>query len=326
MIFFGLIPPSVLFLLAVFLPESPIWRQDKKEKKKMNLFPQLKKILFTWKVIWRMLLCNFLFLLIKKGFVLIMSLHFGGLVPVIVYLPITIRSAGLSNFFEITFASIGIALWNSLTALSTVLFVDCFGRKILLAFGYTIMFFSTLTFGFIVMFVPAPYSGIVSIVLALIFLIGNNGGINSIIYFIFNELHDKDVVIVTNAINVTLLYFISFVIGWTYLPLKNFIGLPATLWMFSASTLITGVFLMIFLPETKAKIVKEVVEKVEQTNPASDNGTELEGEPSSTELEDVEPKEKGAMGQLEEENEIDDKKTEFQSINFKYSNDLEEIE
>jgi hypothetical protein len=251
-----------------------------------------------------------------------MSLHFGGLVPVIVYLPITIRSAGLSNFFEITFASIGIALWNSLTALSTVLFVDCFGRKILLAFGYTIMFFSTLTFGFIVMFVPAPYSGIVSIVLALIFLIGNNGGINSIIYFIFNELHDKDVVIVTNAINVTLLYFISFVIGWTYLPLKNFIGLPATLWMFSASTLITGVFLMIFLPETKAKKVKEVVEKVEETNPAPENGIE-----DSTELEDVEPKEKGAMGQLEEENETDDdKKTEFQSINFKYSNDLEEVE
>jgi MFS family permease len=58
MIFFGLIPPSVLFLLGVFLPESPIWRQDKKEKKKMNLFPQLKKILFTWKVIWRMFLCK----------------------------------------------------------------------------------------------------------------------------------------------------------------------------------------------------------------------------------------------------------------------------
>jgi hypothetical protein len=267
---------------------------------------------------------------------LIISLHFGGLVPVIVYLPITIRSAGLSNFFEITFASIGIAIWNSLTALSTVLFVDCFGRKILLAFGYTIMFFSTLTFGFIVMFVPAPYSGIISIVLALIFLIGNNGGINSIIYFIFNELHDKDVVIVTNAINVTLLYFISFVIGWTYLPLKNFIGLPATLWIFTASTLITGVFLMIFLPETKVKKVKEVKE---ETAPVENFFEDKETvQTSSTELGDVEfkqenqeeqeKKEIGSMGQLEEDgnDEQDLRVNEIQSILQKNSNDHEEVE
>jgi MFS family permease len=242
MISIGLIPPIILFFVSIFLPESPIWRSEKKEKKPMNILPKIRKII-SFKVLWRFFLC----------FLLILSLNLGGLVPVIIYLPITLKSAGLTNFYEIIGGSLGIACWNILTSLIAVFFVDCFGRKLLLGVGYIFMFFSTLTFGFIVMFVPNPWSGIISIFLVLIFLIGNNGGVNAIIYFIFNELFDPEIVIVTSAMNLTMLNFVSFVVGWGYLPLKSVIGLPAMLWIFSGVTLFCGVFLMIFLPETKPR-------------------------------------------------------------------------
>jgi MFS family permease len=269
MISVGLIPAIILFIVAIFMPESHIWRKEKKEKKKLNILPQIKKIL-TLDVFWRLFLC----------FLLILSFQLGGIVPVIIFLPITLESAGLTNFYEITGASIGVAIWNIITALTTVFLVDCFGRRVLLLVGYVIMFFSTLAFGFVTFFIPKPWSGIISIILVFIFLIGNNGGINSIIYFIFNELYDSDIVIVTSAFNLTLLNLVSFIIGWAYLPLESVVGLPAMLWIFSAVTLICATLLGTMLPETKQKKVKISLE----------NETRIEGIPPTEEI-SVEAKE-----------------------------------
>jgi MFS family permease len=273
MISVGLIPAMILFIVAIFMPESYIWRTEKKEKKKLNIFPQIKKILFTIDVLWRLFLC----------FLLIMSYQFGGIVPIIVFLPITLESAGLTDFYAITGASIGVAIWNIITALTTVLFVDCFGRRFLLLAGYVIMFFSTLAFGFVTQFVPKPWSGIVSIVLVFIFLIGNNGGVNSIIYFIFNELYDSDIVIVTSAFNLTLLNLVSFVIGWAYLPLESVVGLPAMLWIFSAVVLICATLLGTMLPETKPKKIKNNIQSEHKEQKITTKDVELE-KPISEEI------------------------------------------
>ena len=55
------------------------------------------------------------------------------------------------------------------------------------------MIFSTLSMGFIVLFVSSPYKSIISIILICIFLIGDVIGINSLIFVIIPELFDENI-------------------------------------------------------------------------------------------------------------------------------------
>eukprot|EP01080_Neovahlkampfia_damariscottae_P012269 gene12269-5853_t len=264
----GVFPPLMLFFVSIIMPESPIWRKERKkrkekkpeEKEKNFQFIIVMKKIVQLKTLWRLFLC----------FLLIISLHLGGLVPMMIFLPITIQKAGVTNFYYTALASIGVSFWNIVTAIIPTLFVDCFGRKLLLTVGYIIMFFSTLSLGFIVYFVQQEISGILSIIMILIFLVGNNGGINSLIFILFSELFDGDISIITSAWNLTIFNFVSFLIGFMYLSIEIVVGLPGVLWIFSGITLVCGTFLTIFLPETK-KLKKSNKEMTEQNEKEKEN-------------------------------------------------------
>eukprot|EP01080_Neovahlkampfia_damariscottae_P002679 gene2679-3875_t len=248
MVFVGLIPNISLFILSLIMPESPLWRSGKIEKTALSVPVQMKRLFFDCKNIGRMVLC----------FILVLSFLFGGVIPMINYLPYTLDLAGIDDFYIRAAAAIGVAVANIITALSTSLFVNLVGRKLLLGFGYAVMFLSTMSMALVIYFVPAPTSGYVAIGLAITFLVGNNGGINSIIFFIFNELFDPEVTVVSSALMFTLFNLVEFFIAFVYLPLQTALTLPGVLLLFSCNTCICGIFLMLFLPETKGKREKKV--------------------------------------------------------------------
>lgn len=252
MVFIGLIPHVILFFFSIIIPESPIWRQGKLEKSSLTVPQQTKKLCCRFKNFFRMFLC----------FILIISFVLGGVVPMVNFLPYTLQLSGITDFYVRTGASIGVAVVNIITALTTTLFVNLFGRKILLGVGYVIMFTATFTMGFIVHFVAPPTSGYIAIGLACLFLVGNNGGINSIIFFIFNELFDHEITLVSSALMFSLFTIMEFISSFVYLPLQNLLGLDGVLWLFSCTTFVCGVILMIFLPETKIKNKKKKLEAV----------------------------------------------------------------
>jgi MFS transporter, SP family, galactose:H+ symporter len=253
MVAIGLIPNLALFFLSIIMPESPLWRTGKQEKTSLSVPVQLKRLFFDCKNIGRMILC----------FILVISFLFGGVIPMINYLPYTLGLAGIDDFYIRAVASISVAIANIITALGTSLFVNLVGRKLLLGFGYVMMFMSTMSLALVIYFVPAPNSGYIAIGLAITFLVGNNGGINSIIFFIFNELFDPKITVVSSALMFTLFNMMEFFIAFVYLPLQTSLTLPGVLLLFSCNTCITGIFLMLFLPETKGKREKKVKPEIE---------------------------------------------------------------
>jgi MFS family permease len=248
MLTIALVPTFLLFVISLLIPESPVWRLGTKGKEgRLPIFRQLRILFCEFKNVWKMFLC----------LVLIISFLFGGVIPFINYLPYTLDLAGLYDPNARNGAAIGISFLHVLTALSTVVMINYFGRKVLLGFGYVFMFIATFTSAFIVHYVGVPTSGYVVMALSVFFLIGNDGGVNSIIFFLFAELFDRKIALVSSALMFTLFNIVEFIIAMTYLPMLDRIGLAGMLWMFSAITVVTGTILMIFLPETRQKIPKK---------------------------------------------------------------------
>jgi MFS family permease len=250
MTFIGFLPVLIFFVTTLFIPESPNWRQDKRDKKGLGLGVKLKKFCTLWNI-WKMFL----------SILLILSFQLGGIYAMIIFLPITLDKAGIIDFYARAGASIGISGWNIITAVTVVFLVDLLGRKIMLGVGWIVMFVSNFTMAFIVFYVAPPTNGYISIGFVLLFLVGNNGGVGSIVYFIFNELFEPEISLITSSVLFTILNIVGLLVGSFYLPLQNEIGISGMLWIFSGVVFFAGIFLCIFLPETKAK-KKEVTPKV----------------------------------------------------------------
>jgi hypothetical protein len=257
--------------------------------------------------------------------VLVFSFMLGGIVPVINYLPYTLSIAGITDFYVRAGASISVAFVNFATALGTSLLINIIPTRTLLGFGYCVMFIATLSLALVVFFVQAPTSGYLAIALAMLFLIGNNGGVNSIIFFIFNELFDPEVTVVASTITLTVFNVVRFGMNFAFVPLQSSIGLSGTLLMSSCTICLTSIILMLYLPETNMRFVKKEIdqkkEKLTDVNiELEENGMKEQDESSSSSKKE---KESAAMNQIDgDENRIENRVVEFQSV---IENDLEGI-
>jgi MFS family permease len=265
MMLIGFIPNISLLILGIVMPESPMWRTGDK-KQNLGILMQLKKLFFEFKNLSRMILCC----------VLIFSFMLGGTVPVINYLPYTLRIAGIEDFYILAGASISVAFVNLVTALGTSLFINLVSRRTLLGFGYCVMFTATMSLALVIHFVEAPTSGYIAIALSMLFLVGNNGGVNSIIFFIFNELFETDVALVASSLLFTFFNFVRFVMNFAYIPIETSMGLPGVLLMCSCFICITAIILMLYLPETNLKFVWNTKPQDEEKEILTEINVELE--------------------------------------------------
>lgn len=112
------------------------------------------------------------------------------------------------------------------------------------------MFLTTLIMGFVAMFVPAPTGGYIVIGFICIFLIGNDIGVGTIVFFIFYELFDKDVALLSASILYPILTFVSASTAIIIFQLLPFVGLAGLFFISAGLVLIIGPIEMIWLPET----------------------------------------------------------------------------
>lgn len=248
MLWIGLSTPFLLFSLTLILPEASVWRLERR------IARQLKVAKLSTAQRYRKLFCSAYNLwLLFLAFLLILSYMFGGFYFAIVLLSFTLEAAGITSVAARTSTIVAITAWNAFVILVAASVISLAPRKLFLTIGYVIMFFSTLTIGFLIFFVPPPTGTYITIGVLCIFLLGNNFGVGSLVFFISYELFDKEVALIAGSVLYPMFTITAGSAGIILFQILPFVGLSGLFWLSCGVIAIIGPILILFLPETSPK-------------------------------------------------------------------------
>ncbi len=271
------LPGTLLFAGAFFIPESPVWlfAQNKKEKAKATLIrlrgeeeaeleiremedikekthASLKK--FSWQPHY------FMPLFIALSVACLNQLT--GINIILQYSTIILKDAGLKTAFVSMLGSTGIGLINFVSTILALFLVDKIGRKPLLTIGTAGICISLFFSGFISAFItPSNLKGFLLLgsMVSFIFFFAIGPGV--VVWLAVSELLPS--AIRSKGMGVTLFFnsLVSAIFASIFLDLINIVGYSGTFWLCSALTLLYFLVAAFLLPETKDKTLEEIEEQ-----------------------------------------------------------------
>ncbi len=278
------IPALVMFVGALFLPESPRWlvlvgRNEEAQKvlkrirnsdEEVNF--ELGEIKETVKVKgggWKLLTKPFFRKVLILGILLQALQQFSGMNAFMYYSGQVFKAAGFSSP---AVATIVIGLVNMLTTLIAIKYVDKLGRKPILYAGLTILVVSCAVVGYIFKINP-PGTEMTSVeqwltlIFSLLFIFGFAVALGPIIWILCSEifpLKGRDLgITITTATN----WISNTIIGGYTLTWFIHLGVGGTFWMFGAVNLVGFLIIGFLTPETKNIPLEELEKNLENGVP-----------------------------------------------------------
>ncbi len=278
------IPAVIMFIGALFLPESPRWfvlvgEPEKAEKVLKKIRTSDEEVAFELNEIkdsvkikssgWAMLSKPYFRKILILGILLQVLQQFSGMNAFMYYSGQVFKAAGLSNP---VIATISIGLVNVLTTILAIKYVDKLGRKPILYFGLTILVVSCAVVGYIFRMKP-PGTEMTSgeqwatLIFSLLFIFGFAVSLGPIIWIICSEifpLKGRDFgITVTTTTN----WISNAIIGTYVLTWYQNLGVGGTFWLFGGFCVI-GFFIIGFItPETKGIPLEELEKNLENGVP-----------------------------------------------------------
>lgn len=278
------IPALVMFVGALFLPESPRWlvlvgRSDDAKKVLQRIRTSDEEVNFelgeieeTVKVKgggWKMLSKPFFRKVLILGILLQALQQFSGMNAFMYYSGQVFKAAGFSSP---AVATVVIGLVNMLTTLIAIKYVDKLGRKPILYTGLTILVISCGVVGYLFRINP-PGSEMSSVeqwltlIFSLLFIFGFAVALGPIIWILCSEifpLKGRDFgITITTATN----WISNTIIGSFTLTWFTHLGVGGTFWMFGAFNLIGFLIIGFLTPETKNIPLEELEKNLESGVP-----------------------------------------------------------
>lgn len=201
-----------------------------------------------------------------KAFVIIMFQFFFfqmcGINVILFYSTTIFIEAGIN--LEAGIASIVVACFQVTSTLLSLVFVDRFGRKIMLCLSNGIMTLGMVGIGTYFAIRDAGNSVDLLKWLPLtslcIFVIAFAAGMGPVSFILLGEIFQHDAKQFVAPIGQTLNLFLTFVIGLTFPMLTQGIGPGPTFFIFSAFCFLALLFTILIIPETKGKSFAEIQE------------------------------------------------------------------
>lgn len=268
-----LIPTSILLLGFFILPETPRWlvannQQEKArkilrkirhstdvEKNIQSIQDNLHEVKGSWREFF-----SYRFLLPATVAILIAIFNqLTGINSFLQYAPLILKNAGISSNLVSMLGSVGIGTLNFIFTLIAITFIDSLGRRPLLLIGVGGVAITEIYLGMVSYFLPSsPYTGILSLIGLLGFIIFFAIGPGVVVWLVISELFPTRIRGKGIAICLFFNSLVSAALTTFFLPLTNYLGSAQTYWLFAFFTSVYFLVAFFFLPETKAKTLEEI--------------------------------------------------------------------
>jgi SP family galactose:H+ symporter-like MFS transporter len=274
----------VILLLAIavtFMPESRPWldKQHKAHSSKHTVHVPVwqrmaeNAILFSK---WRNVKAFFL------GWVISVAAPLTGVLAVTFFTPVVLFESGWKPL-QVYGATLGIGVVELIGAFISIIVVDRLGRKPLMIVGLAMCGSTMIICGFVYKFAKPSAHAPVYIALVMIYVIGFNIGIGSLMFVLWNELFLAEPEIRETAVSIlsALQNLHGLLLGMFYLPIASVIGHYGMFWIFGGIAIVSMVIFIFLLPETKPGatqfsffgLIKEKVTKMPIPTPDTDDAS-----------------------------------------------------
>ncbi|KAA6400419.1 MAG: putative sugar porter family MFS transporter [Streblomastix strix] len=192
--------------------------------------------------------------LLIVGLVLGLLYHFTGLNVITFYLPEILANAGVQNRTTLLLLTLAIGVWNSITSIPQLFFINRVGRRMVLLvgsivqlFGMFLLMLSTL----LPVLVKNEKSYYMAIPGIIIFFAGFEIGIGPVFLVMIAEMFPEKITSATSCFLMTVMWIANLTIVTIYSPLSNSIGDSGVFIITFVLTFILVVFTIIVVKETK---------------------------------------------------------------------------
>lgn len=267
--FASLVAPSLLFfILMMFMPESPRWlmKSGREEEARAILtkvggaenaskqIEQIREALMEEEGKWSELLSGGYFRALVIGSMLAIFSQLSGINAIMYYGPEVFKAAGVAqnNAFMQT---VIVGAINLLFTFVAIGFVDNSGRKPLLLIGTAAQTIAHLLIGY---FFMKSMGGMPLLIAVLSFVAAFAMAMGPVSWIVNSEIFPTKLRGRAMAVSIFLLWFADWVVTQTFPMLRESIGAAKTFWVYGFCSLLSFVFVLLYVPETKGKTLEEI--------------------------------------------------------------------
>jgi SP family xylose:H+ symportor-like MFS transporter len=263
--------PSFLFLISLlFIPESPRWLMMKSlQEKALSVLcrvggenhakleaEEIKKSLLEKK--GKLFSCGFLLIFI--GIMLSVFQQVTGINVILYYAPEIFRKMGSTTNASLL-QTVIVGAVNLLFTVIAILTVDKFGRKVLMIIGYSGMFFGISGVGMTAFF---QQQGLGMLMFMLLYIACFALAAGPVTWVLLSEIFPNKIRDKAMSIAVAAQWISNLAVSWTFPILLGNIfltnkfhgGFP--FWIYGSMCIITVLFVLKLIPETKGKTLEEM--------------------------------------------------------------------
>ncbi|XP_045505275.1 facilitated trehalose transporter Tret1-like [Colias croceus] len=223
------------------MPEEEILKPEFKPKEKLSTLQFIKKSRSTRRA---MFVC----------LILSSSTVFQGLIVVQVYAAPLFEMAIPS--MSATVSSVIFAVVTIVAGIIAAYLVEAMGRKSLMVYASAAAAISCVALGTQIQFNWGPHW--VAAVFIYLYTVTYTVGAGTIPYMYYAEVFLPEIRNFASMLSVEWTFLCFFIVLFIFNPVVNSIGLGAVFYIFAAVCLLTSVFCLFFMPETKGRTIEEI--------------------------------------------------------------------